>query len=252
MRRIGRVTAGVALVHALVVASCAGGSDDSGEVVVFAAASLTDAFRAIEAAYEATHAAVDVQLNLAGSALLREQILEGAPADVFASASVAILDEVVAAGAASGPVEVFARNRLQIAVPRGNPAGVVGLADLARESLIIGLCAEGVPCGDLARAALAAAGVTPSIDTNEPDVRALLTKVEVGELDAAIVYATDVIAAGDLVEGIPVPAVADIRAAYPITLLDDAPHPQEAAGFVAFVRSPQGRGILADLGFAVP
>ncbi len=234
------------------VAACGGDADRRSEIVVFAAASLTDAFGAIETAYEAGHPRVDVRLNLAGSSTLREQILAGAPADVFASANTGVMDEVVAAGAVAGTVEVFARNRLAIAVPPENPAGVVGLADFADDALLIGLCAAGVPCGDLARAALAAAGVAPAIDTNEPDVRALLTKVEVGELDAAIVYASDVVAAGALVEGIAVPPGADLEASYPIAALADAPNPEGAGELVAFVLSPTGRRILTDFGFVAP
>jgi molybdate transport system substrate-binding protein len=250
MTRVGWAAGALAAVVA--VAACGGDADRSSEIVVFAAASLTDAFGAIATAYEAGNPGVDVRLNVAGSSTLREQILAGAPADVFASANTAVMDEVVAAGAASGPPEAFARNRLAIAVPQGNPAGVVGLADFADNDLLIGLCAPGVPCGDLARAALAAAGVAPAIDTNEPDVRALLTKVEVGELDAAIVYASDVMAAGGLVEGIAVPPDADLEATYPISALKSAPNLEGAEAFVAFVLSSTGRRILTDFGFVAP
>ena len=130
---------------------------------------------------------------------------------------------------------------------RATPAGVTGLADFADADLLIGLCAEEVPCGEFGREALANAGVTPSIDTNEPDVRSLLTKVEAGELDAGIVYVTDVLSAGDAVEGIEIPAEDNVIATYPIAALTDAGNPEVADAFVAFVLSDEGQEILAVL-----
>ena len=143
--------------------------------------------------------------------------------------------------------EPFVTNQLQIAVPAGNQAGVTGLDDFANADLLIGLCAEEVPCGEFGREALANAGVTPSIDTNEPDVRSLLTKIEAGELDAGIVYVTDVLAAGDAVEGIEIPADDNVIATYPIAALTDAANPEVADAFVDFVLSDEGQEILAVL-----
>jgi len=246
---------------ALLVAAC---SDDDagtdagsrgpleGEVLVFAAASLTDAFGEVEAAFEEANPEVEVVFSFAGSSSLREQILEGAPADVFASANGSNMTTVVEAGAVTGEATVFARNLLRIAVPAGNPGGVTGLADFADPDLLIGLCAEGVPCGDFGREALANAGVVPEVDTNESDVRSLLTKIEADELDAGIVYVTDVLAAGDRVEGIEIPEDVNVVASYPIATLADAPNPGAAAAFVAFVLSADGQAILADYGFAAP
>ena len=184
--------------------ACSGSSGER-QLLVSAAASLTDAFAEVEAAFEETNPDVDVVLNLGGSSALREQLLEGAPADVFASANVSNMDQVVEAGGVAGEATTFVTNSLQIAVPRGDPAGVTGLGDFANDELLIGLCAEGVPCGEFGRQALAAAGVTASIDTNEPDVRALLTKLEAGELDAGITYMTDVISTDGGVDGIDIP-----------------------------------------------
>lgn len=231
-----------------------GGTDGEigGTVLVFAAASLTDAFADIETAFESEYPGVDVQLNLAGSSSLREQILEGAPADVFASANQSNMDQLIEAGEVDGDAPVFAANLLQIAVPAGNPAGVAGLEDFAREELLIGLCAEGVPCGDFAREALANAAVEASIDTNEPDVRALLTKIGADELDAGIVYVTDVTAADDLVEGVDIAEDVNVVASYPIAPLDGAPNPDAAAAFVDFVLSEEGQAILVSYGFAAP
>ncbi|MGF1599203.1 MAG: molybdate ABC transporter substrate-binding protein [Acidimicrobiales bacterium] len=235
-----------------IAASASGDGAVEGPVVVFAAASLADAFAEVESAFEAANPGADVQLNTAGSSALREQLLEGAPADVFASANQSNMQQVVDAGEVDGEPEVFVRNRLQIAVPASNPGDVAGLADFAQPDLLIGLCAEGVPCGDLARQALANAGVEPSIDTNEPDVRALLTKIEADELDAGIVYVTDVTAAGDLVEGIDIPEDANVVAAYPIAGLAEAPNPEGAEAFVAFVLSDEGQAILGAYGFSSP
>lgn len=239
----------------LALAGCGGGSGPGpveSDVLVSAAASLTGAFAEVEAAFEVASPDVDVVLNLGSSSSLREQILEGAPADVFASADTTNMDQVVEGGEVEGEGEIFARNLLQIAVPAGNPAGITGLADFADEELLIGLCAEGVPCGDLGRQALENAGVSPAIDTNEPDVRALLTKIEADELDAGIVYVTDVLSAGGAVEGIDIPEGQNVVAGYPIATLVNAPNPDGAAAFVAFVLSDEGRAILDDHGFSSP
>ncbi|HEY7468841.1 MAG TPA: molybdate ABC transporter substrate-binding protein [Acidimicrobiia bacterium] len=227
-------------------------SEPSGELLVSAAASLTDAFADFESALEVANPDLDVVLNLGASSALREQILEGAPADVFASANTTNMDQVVEAGEAAGEPEVFTTNLLQIAVPAGNPAGVTGLEDFAREDLLIGLCAEGVPCGDFGLQALQKAGVTPVIDTNEPDVRALLTKIEAGELDAGITYVTDVLAAGGMVEGVSIPEEHNVVASYPIVHLAGGLNPDGAAAFVEFALSAEGQEILDEYGFTSP
>lgn len=247
---------------AVIAAACGGAGDVpaspgqggavTGDVLVSAAASLTNAFGEMERAFETAHPGVDVMLNLAGSSTLREQILEGAPVDVLASADIATMDAVVEAGGVSSEPVVFGRNRLQIAVPAGNPADVGGLDDFSDEDLLIGLCAAGVPCGVFAREALENAGVRPAVDTNEPDVRALLTKIEVGELDAGITYVTDVVSAGGGVDGIEIPEDENVVAEYPIAVLSDAPNPDAAMAFVEFVLSDAGQGILGEYGFASP
>jgi molybdate transport system substrate-binding protein len=245
-----------ALILGLVLVAACGGSgegvESEGELLVSAAASLTDAFGEIGAAFEAANPGVDVVLNLGASSALREQILEGAPADVFASANTSNMDQVAEAGEVAGEAEIFVTNSLQIAVPAGNPAGVVSLDDFANEELLIGLCAEDVPCGEFGREALASAGVTPSIDTNEPDVRALLTKIEAGELDAGITYVTDVMSTDGAVEGVDIPEESNVVAEYPIAVLAGAPNPDAAAAFVEFVLSEEGQAILTAYGFASP
>lgn len=223
-----------------------------GEVLVSAAASLTDAFTEMELAFEAAHPEVDVILNLGGSSSLRAQILEGAPVDVFASADAPNMDRVVEAGQVSGEPWIFARNRLQIAVPAGNPAAIHGLEDFAAAELRLGLCAEGVPCGDFARMVLTRAGVVPALDTNEPHVRVLLTKIELGELDGGITYVTDVASTNGAVEGIDIPDDLNVRADYPIAVLAGAPNAGAAEAFVRFVRSGEGGAILVKYGFRLP
>ena len=230
-----------------VLAACGAGSGDDA-LVVFAAASLTDAFDDVVEAFEAAHPDIDVATSYAGSSSLREQVLAGAPADVVATANETIMDELVAAGSVDTPV-VFATNRLTIAVPAGNPGGVDGLDDLARAELLVGLCAPAVPCGSFARSMLDAAGVVASVDTEEGDVRSLVTKVAAGELDAAVVYETDVAADADL-ERVAVPDDVNVEARYPIAVVADGG--DAAAEFVAFVAGAEGQAILRDHGFGAP
>ena len=250
---------GLILITGMLVSTC-GGTETAtstvegleGEVLVSAAASLTDAFVEVEMSFEAVHPQLDIVLNLGPSSGLREQILEGAPVDVFASANPSNMDQVAEAGEVAGEAQIFVRNRLQIAVPAGNPGGVSGLDDFGRDELLIGLCAEAVPCGDFARDALANSGVTPAIDTNETDVRALLTKIEAGELDAAITYVTDIASAEGAVEGIAIPEGENVIADYSIAVLTNAPNPDAATVFVDFVLSAEGQTILQAFGFAAP
>ena len=251
-----RFRLGLFLLVAVLVTGCAdtagarGGASTpaGGKITVFAAASLTDAFQQLGDQFEAAHPGVTVEFNFAASSALREQIIGGAPADVFASANESNMTQVADAGLAPGPTP-FVTNVLEIAVPADNPGQVAGLSDFARSGLLIGLCAEEVPCGEFGRQALDKAGVTPSIDTKEPDVRSLLTKVENGDLDAGIVYHTDVQAAGDAVHGIEIPADQNVRATYPIAALSGSGQAPLAAQFVEFVRSPAGQQVLESFGF---
>lgn len=229
-----------------------GESGLGGSVMVFAAASLTGAFTELGEAFEQNNTGVSVELNFAGSSALREQILAGAPADVFASANESNMTQVVDGGAADDDPADFATNELQIAVPAGNPGGVTGLADFADGDLLVGLCAEEVPCGEFGRQALDAADVEASVDTNEPDVRSLLTKIEAGELDAGIVYRSDVLSAGDAVEGIAIPEEQNVVATYPIVALAESGNADVAQAFVDLVLSEDGRAILESYGFGPP
>ncbi len=261
LRPLGPVLTGLAL--ALALTACGGTQDvavpsaplsasaPSGTVDVFAAASLTGSFEQIGRAFERANPGVDVVFNFGSSAALAQQVVSGAPVDVFAAASPATMKTVVDAGDASGPV-VFVRNRLQIAVPADNPGKVTGLADLTRPDLKIALCAPKVPCGTAAAKAFAAAGLTPSVDTEEQDVKAALSKVTLGEVDAALVYRTDVLAAGTKVTGIAFPEADRAINDYPIAATTAAENTEGAAAFVAYVLSPEGQAVLAAAGFDSP
>ncbi|MBW4716850.1 molybdate ABC transporter substrate-binding protein [Saccharothrix obliqua] len=241
-------TAAAVVLAASLTACGAAEPTGGGDVAVFAAASLTEVFTELGRQYEADHPGTRVRFNFAGSSALARQIDQGAPADVFASAAPANMARVSTAGEPA----VFARNTLRIAVPAGNPGRVAGLADFAREEARIALCAEQVPCGAAAAEVFRAAGVTPRPDTLEQDVKAALTKVRLGEVDAALVYTTDVRAAGAAVEGIEFPEAAGAANDYPIAVLANAPNAAGAAAFVAHVRSDRGRAALAGAGFDVP
>jgi molybdate transport system substrate-binding protein len=223
----------------------------TGGLTVFAGASLTEAFTTIGHRFEAAHPGTQVRFSFGASSELATQIVQGAPADVFASASPATMDTVTKAGEASGP-RTFASNVLEIAVPPGNRAHVTGLADLARPGIKLALCAEQVPCGAAAVKLLAAAGVSAHPVTLEKDVKAALAKVQLGEVDAALVYRTDVRAAGGRVTGVEIPEAGKAVNSYPIAALGHAGNPAAALAFVEYVLSADGRRVLADAGFTLP
>lgn len=264
-RRAGAVVIAAAGVTALALSGCAspgaGAADaassapsaaaEPATVTVFAAASLTEAFDTLAEQFEREHPSVDVVTSYGGSAALAQQIVEGAPVDVFASAAEPPMRTVVDAGLAVDPV-VFATNTLELVVPAGNPAGVAGIGDLADTDLRIALCDASVPCGAASAKLLEQEGVSAAPDTLESDVKAVLTKVSLGEIDAALVYRTDVIAAGDRVEGIEVPGAASVVNNYPIVALAEVRAADAAAAFVAFVTGGDGRAVLAEAGFGGP
>ncbi|MEU8150057.1 molybdate ABC transporter substrate-binding protein [Nonomuraea sp. NPDC048901] len=221
------------------------------EVTVFAAASLTGTFTELGKTFEAAHPGTTVKFNFGSSATLAQQIVQGAPADVFAAASPATMKTVTDASLASAPT-TFVRNKLEIAVPKDNPAKVDELTDLADSKVKVALCAEQVPCGAAAVKALDAAGLKVKPVTLEQDVKATLTKVELGEVDAALVYKTDVIASAGKVQGLEFPEADKAINDYPIATLAKAPAGDLAKQFVDLVLSPQGRDVLTKAGFEAP
>ena len=219
------------------------------ELVVFAAASLTETFTELGKQFEAGHPGVKVTFSFGSSSTLATQINEGAPVDVFAAASPATMKTVTDAGNAEGTPEVFVRNLLEIAVPAGNPGEVEGLEDFAKEDLDIALCASEVPCGAAADKVFTAADIDPKPDTRESDVKATLTKVELGEVDAALVYRTDVNSAGDKVEGIEFDEAEDAINDYLIVALKEAEEADLAAEWVEFISSDEAQEVLEEAGF---
>jgi molybdate transport system substrate-binding protein len=221
----------------------------SGTVRVFAAASLTAAFQRVAGAFEKAHPGVRVELNFAGSQTLVQQIQQGAPADVFASADEVNMQKLVASGEVAGAPQLFAHNALQVVVAAGNPKHIAGLTDLAKPGLTIALCGPTVPCGRYAGEAFGKAGLAVPAASQELDVKAVVTKVALGEADAGVVYVTDARAAGSKVEGVDIPEAFNVVARYPIAALKSPPNPTAAAEFVAFVLSPEGQQVLATFGF---
>jgi molybdate transport system substrate-binding protein len=252
---VKRLIAALAVVALSGCGASDGGSTDgevTGTVTVFAAASLTDVFTDLGRRLESDHPGLTVEFDFAGSSALATQLTDGAAADVFASADTDQMDVVTNNGIVSRAPVLFAANVLEIAVPPGNPGGITGLADLADPAKRIALCAPEVPCGAAAGKAFDAAGLTAAPDTLGQDVRATLTTVQRGEVDAALVYATDVQVAGDSVEGIEFPESADTLTGYPICTLTDAPNPAGALAFVQLVTSDAGRDALTAAGFRLP
>jgi molybdate transport system substrate-binding protein len=233
-------------------AASSSGGDLSGTLTVFAAASLTDVFGDLGKQLMADNPGLHVQFNFAGSSALATQLTQGAPADVFASANQKQMTVVTGAGLQAADPAVFAENVLEIAVPKGNPGKVTGLADFGNADLTLAVCAADVPCGAAATAVFADAGIAAKPDTEEEDVKAALTKVQLGEVDAALVYATDVQAAGSDVQGIPFPEAEKEINSYPICTLKAAPNADAAQAFVHLVTSDTGQAALEEAGFRPP
>jgi molybdate transport system substrate-binding protein len=249
----------VALLALTPLTGC-GGDDSSWDgggagttLTVYAAASLTSTFEAIGEEFEKQHEGATVEFSFGGSSDLVSQIQEGAPADVFASADTANMDKLTAEDLQATDPASFATNTLEIAVPPGNPGGVRSFADLAGEGLNVVVCAPEVPCGAATVKVEEATGVDITPVSEEQSVTDVLGKVISGEADAGLVYVTDVIAAGDDVEGVPFPESAEAVNAYPVVALAGAADRDSsdlAQAFVDLVLSDTGQQILQDAGFA--
>jgi molybdate transport system substrate-binding protein len=247
------------LAVALLAAACGGNDNNSSgngsnpgsptEIKVFAAASLTAAFNKIGQDWTAANPNAKVTFNFAGSQALATQIQQSAPADVFASADTTNMGKV------SSQVDTpknFASNLLQIIVAKGNPKGVKGLEDLSNPDDKVVLAAPDVPAGKYARQALDAQHVTVKPVSLEDNVKAVVTKVSLGEADAGIVYVTDVTAGGDKVEGVDIPDAQNVPATYPIAVVKDSTHQSQAQSFMNMVLSDQGQQVLKSFGFLPP
>jgi molybdate transport system substrate-binding protein len=247
--------AAVLAVAALALAACGGdepsggSSGSSNEIKVFAAASLTAAFTELGQQYTSANGGTKVTFNFAGSQALATQIQQSAPADVFASADLANMDNVKDL---VGTPKSFASNLLAIVVEKGNPKGVKGLDDLGNGDLKVVLAAEEVPAGRYAKQILDKAGVSVTPVSQEDNVKAVVTKVSLGEADAGIVYVTDVSAGGDKVEGVDIPQTENVTATYPIATVKAGKAQDKAQAFMDLVLSDQGQQVLEQFGFLPP
>ncbi|MEA2635062.1 MAG: molybdate transport system substrate-binding protein [Chloroflexota bacterium] len=253
-----RWRAAVALVATALCGACGNSapaasspSDLSGTITVFAASSLTAVYTAIGKDFQKAHPKSMVKLSFGGSSTLVAQIQQGAIGDVFASADQPNMQKAVDAGLVAGSPSIFAHNRLEIVVGAGNPKHIAGLSDLARSELVVVLCAPAVPCGRYATQALQNAGVTVKPASQETDVKAVVSKVALGEADAGIVYVTDVKAAGAAVQGVEIPPALNVVADYPVAILKDSQNAPLAKAFVSYLLGA-GQPTLARYGFTGP
>ena len=221
----------------------------AGNITVFAAASLTDAFNEIGAAFTKAYPQAKATFSFDASSALAQQITQGAPADLFASADQANMDKLTKAGLNGAAPQVFANNLLGIIVPPGNPKGVKGVQDLANPDLKVVLCADGVPCGTYAKQILTTAGVTVNPVSLEQNVKGVVTKVTTGEADAGIVYVTDIAAAGSKAAGVEIPKDINVVAVYPIAATKTSQNSAADQAFIGFLLGSQGQSILAKYGF---
>ena len=233
-------------------ASSSGAGKVSGTVVVFAATSLTDAFNKIGAQFEKAHPGVTVKFNYNGSSSLATSITQGAPADVFASAAPANMKTVTDAGDAVGTPQVFTRNTGEIMVEKGNPKKITSVKDLANPAIKVAVCAPEVPCGAVATAIFQNAGVTVKPVSEETNVGGVVTKVTLGEVDAGIVYVTDVKESEGKAIGVPIPASQNDITEYPIAQVKGAPNATAGKAFISYVLGPDGQKVLASFGFMPP
>jgi molybdate transport system substrate-binding protein len=261
MRRFAVVAAAVAVGA---VAGCSGSGasnpgsspaaspgDSKGTITVFAASSLTGAFTTLGKRFEAAHPGDTVTFSFGPSSGLAQQITSGAPADVFASASTTNMQQVVSAGDAGTPTS-FVKNIMEVAVPPANPGHVSSVKDLAKSPVKVAVCQPQVPCGAVAAKVFSNAGIKVKPVTLEPDVKSVLTKVELGDVDAGMVYVTDVLSAGSKVKGVTIPASDNTSTTYPIATISKSSHQSIAQQFVAYVLSPAGQQVLTAAGFERP
>jgi molybdate transport system substrate-binding protein len=252
----------LAVSAALVLAGCSAPTASSsstktadplkGTVTVLAAASLTEVYSDLAAQFEKLHPNVTITENFGGSSALAAQIVQGAPADLFATANEATMKSVTDAGLADETPIVYATNVLTLVVPPSNPANVKTVADLAKPEVKVALCDKAVPCGSAALTLLAAEHLSVTPVTLETDVKAVLTKVELDEVDAGLVYVTDAYSAGDKVTQLPIPDAANAVNRYPIAVLKNSTNKDAARAFELFILSTTGLSALKHVGFGTP
>jgi molybdate transport system substrate-binding protein len=224
----------------------------SGNLTIFAAASLTASFDEIGSAFDTEHPDAKVTFSFDASSALVTQISQGAPADVFASADEANMKKLTDGGGNQGEPVIFATNELAIIVAKGNPQGIASVADLAEPGITFVTCDPAVPIGTYTQQVLDAAGVTVTPASLEQNVKGIVTKVTTGEADAGIVYRTDVIAAGDAAEGVAIPEDINVIARYPIVVTEESTNAGTGTAFIDFVLSDRGQEILRAHGFGAP
>jgi molybdate transport system substrate-binding protein len=254
-----RFALAIAALAAVAVAGCSSGSSPSvpgnesvtGSITVFAAASLMGSFTQLGKQFEAAHKGDTVKFSFGPSSGLAEQINSGAPADVFASAAPANMQQVVSAGHASHP-QNFVKNKAEVAVPPNNPGKVTSVKDLAKSSVKVALCQPQVPCGVVASEVFKNLGIHVKPVTLQTDVKSVLTQVTLGSVDAGVVYVTDVKAAGSKVKGVTIPAADNATTTYPIATINSSKHKSIAQAWVSYVLSPAGQQVLAAAGFEKP
>ena len=249
-----RLVAMIAVIGAVTAAGCTSTKRTGvrGTVVVFAASSLKNTFTSLTAGFEKAHPGVTVVPSFGGSDTLAAQIVAGSPVDVFAAASAITMATVTNAHDALTTPTVFAKNSLEIAVAPSNPLHVAGLADLTKTSVKVAVCAPTVPCGAAAAKAFASVNLKPHAVTQEQDVTSVLTKVELGEVDAGVVYQTDVKSAGAKVLGVNFSEAANAINSYPIAVVTTGKNATAAQAFVDYVQSSDGMAVLQAAGFQQP
>ncbi|CAN5182817.1 molybdate ABC transporter substrate-binding protein [soil metagenome] len=251
-RQLAAVLAMAIAGAALTACSGDGGADDDTELTVLAAASLTETFTELADEFEAAHPGVTVKLAFDSSATLAGQAVEGAPADVLATADAGTMQDAVDGGAVAEGPTTFATNVMTLVVPADNPAAITSFADLDQPGVDYVVCVETAPCGKVGAALLAANQIAADPASLETDVKAVLAKVAADEADAGLVYVTDATSAGDAVQSIDVPQSDTEVLQYPIGVLDQAEAPDLAQEFVDLVLSADGQAILDDAGFGAP
>jgi len=233
-------------------AATTGSSAVAGTIVVLAASSLTESFTEEGKAFQAKYPGTHVTFSFGASSTLVQQVNQGAPADVFASADTATMDKLTSASGASGTPATFATNKLEIIVEKGNPKKIAAVQDLAGSGVTTVTCSTDVPIGKYSQQVFDKAGVKVTPKSLEPDVKSIVNKVTIGEADAGIVYATDVQAVSARADGVVIPDNLNVIATYPIAVTKEAKNAAGAGAFVSFVLSPDGQAILGKYGFTKP